>query len=118
MTNPKLLLQELHWVLRRAWDERTLPASVVPADLVRRIEACLTDEPGVAPEPWVCGTCGAQNTDRGKLGDGKCHAVKSLAPLTPYGEELLERAKLCQCGICEACEFAQKHAQPRTNEQR
>lgn len=45
MTNPKLLLQELHWVLRRAWDERTLPASVVPADLVRRIEACLTDEP-------------------------------------------------------------------------
>lgn len=45
MTNDRTLLAELHGLLKKAWDERRLPADIVPAELVGRIDRCLADEP-------------------------------------------------------------------------
>lgn len=39
------LLRELRDELVKAWNDRTLPASVVSGDLFQRVDACLADEP-------------------------------------------------------------------------
>jgi hypothetical protein len=36
------VLRELHGALRKAWDDRTLPASVVSADLTQRTAAIVS----------------------------------------------------------------------------
>lgn len=79
------------------------------------VDPVLPAEPGAAAQRCdYVGMYDAQcGLDLGHAGEHRLFgphrgALKSLAPLTPYGEELLERAKLCQCGICEACEFSQR----------
>lgn len=43
MVKERALLAELHALLRNAWDKGELPAAIVPAELARRVEACLAD---------------------------------------------------------------------------